>query len=430
MKPTRPGPEMGFWAQGGGSKIRIMAALLVFCCALTYYFHAILEMGTVFTHFFYVPIILAALWWRRKGLVVAVFLAVLLISSHLFVRAEVVTANDDLRAIMFIIIAFVVATLSETIAKAQARTAHLNAILRAIRNVNQLIIREDDRDRIIGRGCEHLIETRGFHSAWIALVDEDRNFVTAAEAGLGERFVPVVEMMKRGEFTLCGGMALEQLGVMVTDDVAAECGDCPLADTCSRMVCITTGLKSGGRVYGMLSVAIPAEVASGADEQSLLSEVADDIAFGLHRIELVERRRQAEEALAESESRHRRLHSMLRLMCDNLPELIWTKDLGGKFMFANKACCDDLLNAGDTDEPVGKTDIYFADREKRSHPENPNYHTFGETCTASDEAVLKSQKAIRTEESGNIKGRFVVLDVLKAPFWDEEGKLMVERVNT
>jgi len=179
-----------------------MTALLVFCCALTYYFHAILEMGTVFTHFFYVPIILAALWWRRKGLVVAVFLAVLLISSNILVRAEVATTDDYLRAIMFILIAFVVATLSETIAKAQARTAHLNAVLRAIRNVNQLIIREDDRDRMIRQACEHLIETRGYHSAWIAPVDEDRGFLTAAEAGLGESFAPVVEMMERGEFTL------------------------------------------------------------------------------------------------------------------------------------------------------------------------------------------------------------------------------------
>ncbi len=305
MRPARLGPEIRLREQGAGYKILIMTVLLVICCTLTYYFHAVLEIGTVFTHFFYVPIILAALWWRRKGLVVAVFLAVLLISSHVFVRAEVATANDYLRAILFMAIAFVVATLSEVIAKAQDKAAHLNAVLRAIRNVNQLIIREDDRDHMIGGGCEHLIETKGYHSAWVALVDEDRRFVTAAEAGLGARFAPVVEMMKRGEFTRCGERVLEQPGVVVTDDVAAECDDCPLADACSRMVCMTTRLESGGRVYGILSVSIPTKVASDADEQSLLSEVADDIAFGLQRIELEEGRRQAEEALRESEGRYR-----------------------------------------------------------------------------------------------------------------------------
>ena len=297
MRLTRPGPEMGFWKQGEGYKILIMAALLVICCALTYYFHAMLETGTFFTHFFYVPIILAALWWRRTGLVVAIFLAVLLISSNIFVRAEVLTANDYLRAIMFIIIAFVVATLSETIAKAQAKTAHLNAVLRAIRNVNQLIVKEDDRDRMIESACEHLIEIRGFHSAWIALVDEDCSFVIAAEAGLGGRFVPVVEMMKRGEFTLCGERALEQPGVLVTDNAAAECGDCPLVDTCSKMVGMTISLKYGGQVYGMLSVSIPAAMAADDEEQLLFNEVAGDIAFGLYRMELEEERKKAEDEL-------------------------------------------------------------------------------------------------------------------------------------
>ena len=117
--------------------------------------------------------------------------------------------------------------------------------------------------------------------------------------------MPVVEMMKRGGFTLCGARALEQPVVVVTDDVASECDDCPLADACPTLACMTTSLKSSGRVYGILSVSIPAKVASDADEQSLLSEVADDIAFGLHRIELEERRRQAEDALAESEGRYR-----------------------------------------------------------------------------------------------------------------------------
>lgn len=297
MRPTQLGQEMRFWEQGGRYKILTITALLVICCALTYYFHAILEMGTVFTHFFYVPITLAALWWRRTGLVVVVFLAVLLIFSHIFVRAEAVPADDYLRAIMFILIASAVATLSEAVAKAQAKTAHLNAVMRAIRNVNQLIAREGDRDRMIRKACEHLIETRGYHSAWIALVDEDRGFLTAAEAGLGARFAPVIEMMKRGEFTRRGQRALDQSGVVVVKDVASDCAGCPLADTCSGMAGMTVSLRSGDRVYGVLSVSIPDEMASDADEQTLFNEVADDIAFSLHYMELEGEHQKAEDEL-------------------------------------------------------------------------------------------------------------------------------------
>ncbi len=143
-------------------KILVMTILLAGACYLTYYSHVVRETGTIFTHYFYIPIIFAALWWRRKGLVVAIFLAVLMIFSHIFVGEEVVTANDYFRTLMFLVIAFVVVTLSERIAKAQEKSDHLNAILGAIRNVNQLIAREKDRDRLIQKACENLIETRGY----------------------------------------------------------------------------------------------------------------------------------------------------------------------------------------------------------------------------------------------------------------------------
>jgi len=101
------------------NKILIMAILLASCCFLTYYFHVVLKSGTVFTHFFYIPIILASIWWKRKGLAVAVFLAVWLILSHFFIRADVETINDLLRVPMFIAVSLVAALLSEKIWKAE-----------------------------------------------------------------------------------------------------------------------------------------------------------------------------------------------------------------------------------------------------------------------------------------------------------------------
>lgn len=89
--------------------------------------------------------------------------------------------------------------------------------------------------------------------------------------------------------------------------------------------------------------------------------------------------KQAEEILRESEARYKALYSMVRLMCDNVPDLIWAKDMEKKYLFANRAICEKLLIARDTDEPIGKTDLYFAERERQAHPENPEWHTFGES---------------------------------------------------
>ena len=134
--------------------------------------------------------------------------------------------------------------------------------------------------------------------------------------------------------------------------------------------------------------------------------------------------KQVEETLRESDKRYKNLYSMMRLMSDNLPDLIWTKDMEGKFLFVNKACSKILLDARDTDEPIGKTDIYFADRMIKSHPEIPDYLSFGKKCVESDLTVLKTRNSMRFDESGNIKGEFLFLDVFKAPFYDENRNII------
>jgi len=64
--------------------------------------------------------------------------------------------------------------------QAEERVKHLNLVLRAIRSVNQLIGREKDHDRLLQGVCDHLIETRGYHNAWIVLFGEAGGLGTAA----------------------------------------------------------------------------------------------------------------------------------------------------------------------------------------------------------------------------------------------------------
>lgn len=115
---------------------------------------------------------------------------------------------------------------------------------------------------------------------------------------------------------------------------------------------------------------------------------------------------------------------MLRLMCDNVPDLLWAKDLDRRFLFVNQAMCDKLLIAKDTVEPVGKTDMFFAERERKNHADHPDWHTFGEICRDSDSVVLETGKAGRFDEFGNVQGKFLFLDVYKAPFRDADGKIL------
>ncbi|MBD3840410.1 MAG: PAS domain S-box protein [Campylobacterales bacterium] len=115
---------------------------------------------------------------------------------------------------------------------------------------------------------------------------------------------------------------------------------------------------------------------------------------------------------------------LLKLLTENLPDMLWIKDTKGVYIYANKALCDGLLMAKDTNEPIGKTDIYFAKREREAHSENPKWHTFGELCFNSDQLVIDANKQMKFEEWGNVKGKLLYLEVNKAPFYDKEGNII------
>ena len=100
-----------FGDQGHAYKTAIMIILLLGACILTYYYHTALATGAIFTHFFYIPIILSALWWGKKGIFVAVFLGVLVLVSHALFLKEIPFTDNIIRAVMFVVIGGVVSWL-------------------------------------------------------------------------------------------------------------------------------------------------------------------------------------------------------------------------------------------------------------------------------------------------------------------------------
>jgi PAS domain S-box-containing protein len=131
-----------------------------------------------------------------------------------------------------------------------------------------------------------------------------------------------------------------------------------------------------------------------------------------------------EAALKRSEENCSINSRLFRLMADNLPDMLWAKDNLNRYTFANRAICEGLLGASDTSEPIGKTDLFFAFRERATRPDDAAWHTFGEICSDSDAMVVASGKPTRLEEFGNVKGEFLVLDVSKAPIFDENSEMI------
>jgi len=117
------------------------------------------------------------------------------------------------------------------------------------------------------------------------------------------------------------------------------------------------------------------------DQQKTKEQLVDELAQLRRRVASVEKElaqhKRTEEALRATIQRQESWISLITMVAQTLPDLIWAKDMEGKYLFVNKAMCEKLLNARDTEEPLGKTDLYFARREQQAHPENPQWYTFG-----------------------------------------------------
>ena len=182
----------------------------------------------------------------------------------------------------------------------EEKIRHLNLVLRAIRKVIQLIIREKDRNRLLKEACRLLIKTRGYHSAWTAILDESNKLITTAQAGLGKDFSKMVKLLRDGKLPNCGQRALSQPKVVVIKNPLSICTDCPLVGKYHNRAAMTIRLEHREKIYGLLSVSIPRGLVGDKEEQSLFREVASDLALAMREIELEEERKRAKQKLQKT----------------------------------------------------------------------------------------------------------------------------------
>jgi PAS domain S-box-containing protein len=179
----------------------------------------------------------------------------------------------------------------------EEKIEHLNLVLRAIRNVNQLIIKEKNMDVLIQKICEILIEDRGYSNAWIVLLGKQKEYINSAESGLSKSFIPMRKMLEEETLTNCGNSALKKKDLVIIKDPKKECIDCPLSANYSGQSSYSICIRHNNNIYGLLSVSVSRHYVDDKEEQDLFKEVAADIAFALYSIEVEKERKKAVEKL-------------------------------------------------------------------------------------------------------------------------------------
>ena len=178
--------------------------------------------------------------------------------------------------------------------RSEQRIEHLNRVLRAIRDLNQLIVHEKRPAVLIHDGCNLLVDHRGYTSAVIILVDDQDRPVSWASAGLVSSGQSLDAMLHGGRLPKCCELARNESAVTVVSDHTPQCDGCHAAVDMTQMHSLAVPLAYETERFGYLVVSLNPELSGDLEERHLLSEIAGDLAYALHTRQLDEDHKRSE----------------------------------------------------------------------------------------------------------------------------------------
>lgn len=184
------------------------------------------------------------------------------------------------------------------LAHARERIEHLNNVLKAIRGVNQLIVREYNPQVLIDEGCRLLTASRGYRSAMIILVDKNEKPNMWSESGLDYYHDNIKNMVKHSILPECCTNFRGEKAVFFLNK-EKRCSSCPLKNIAFERNIMCANLIHNENLLGFLAVSVDKNLDVGDEEKELFLEVAEDIAYALSVIEM-ERERQIFEKKSEA----------------------------------------------------------------------------------------------------------------------------------
>ena len=215
--------------------------------------------------------------WITGGIVLLVLSSAVLISVTYLLRALNKSLNESRESL--------------------EREQRLSRILRMVSDINQLIVRESDPQKLLSETCKIIISGRSYVFVWIGLLDV--NGVTlklAASAGEPiDHNEFTIQLDQMGQFQSCAATAIRTRKSFRIDSSNEDdlCRVCPRRNKYPMRSAIALPLLRDDAAFGVLVVDHALPTSEFDDEEvTLLQELANDLAFALEKFE-TDRRLQA-----------------------------------------------------------------------------------------------------------------------------------------
>jgi len=226
--------------------------------------------------------------------------------------------------------------------QAENERNRLNRELRAISNCNQTLLRATDEQQLLTDICNIVCIEAGYRMAWVGYAehDEEKTIRPVAWAGFDSGYIANAKLSWSEEKEHGRGPAgrvIRSGEIICVQDFATD----PLM-TPWKADALKRGYHSGvalplkdnnGQIFGALLIYSGETSLITADEIRLLTELSEDLAFGITVLRTREQQKRTEEALFNSEKR-------FRAIFENAVDGILVSDIESKrFLKCNPMIC-------------------------------------------------------------------------------------------
>ncbi|MCK5378453.1 MAG: GAF domain-containing protein, partial [Acidobacteria bacterium] len=167
--------------------------------------------------------------------------------------------------------------------------------LNTLAKVNRVVLRENDRVTMLDAVCKILIEHRDYIYAWVGLNRQNSGDVfLAAASGPTCTFLEDFSLSGDGSSDrgpLCAVRAIRNAAPFLIDGSEHEdpCPECPTRREYPGRTTLALPLIRDGKNYGVFVVHATGPGIFDRQEQALLADLADNIAYALEKLEADER---------------------------------------------------------------------------------------------------------------------------------------------